>query len=110
MDYNSTNQPYVYSDSTSAEPLGKYTAKTFGWMFAGLLITFLVAMFGYTTGTIIYVFAIPYAYLVLAVAEIAVVIRADQQDVCRHGESAVLYLCGFKWYCLFRILLNVRHG
>ena len=74
MDYNSTNQPYVYSDSTSAEPLGKYTAKTFGWMFAGLLITFLVAMFGYTTGTIIYVFAIPYAYLVLGVAEIAVVI------------------------------------
>ena len=43
-------------------------------MFAGLLITFLVAMFGYTTGTIIYVFAIPYAYLVLGVAEIAVVI------------------------------------
>ena len=74
MDYNSTNQPYVYSDSTSVEPLGKYTAKTFGWMFAGLLITFLVAMFGYTTGTIIYVFAIPYAYLVLGVAEIAVVI------------------------------------
>ena len=46
MDYNSTNQPYVYSDSTSVEPLGKYTAKTFGWMFAGLLITFLVDMFG----------------------------------------------------------------
>ncbi len=37
-------------------------------MFAGLLITFLVAAFGYTTGTIIYVFAVPYAYLLLGVA------------------------------------------
>lgn len=74
MDYNSMNQPYIYSEEYAAEPLGKYTAKTFGWMFAGLLVTFLVSFFGYATGTIIYVFSVPYAYLLLGVAEIAVVL------------------------------------
>ena len=101
MDYNSTNQPYVYSDSTSAEPLGKYTAKTFGWMFAGLLITFLVAMFGYTTGTIIYVFAIPYAYLVLGVAEIAVVIFLS----ARINKMSVVFSAYFLMYDMVDLIL-----
>lgn len=74
MDYDYTNQPYAYSESGAVEPIGKYTAKTFGWMFAGLLVTFLVAVFGYATGTILYVFTVPYAYLLLGVAEIAVVL------------------------------------
>lgn len=74
MDFNSSNQPYTYSDSYSAEPLSRYTAKTFGWMFAGLLITFAIAYFGYATNTILYVFTIPYSYLLLGAAEIAVVL------------------------------------
>ena len=34
----------------AGESLGRYTAKTFGWMFAGLLITLIVAISMYVTG------------------------------------------------------------
>lgn len=71
---NNTQQYYSQSYDYPAESLGRYTSKTFGWMFAGLLVTFLVAFFGYATQTIVYVFAVPYAYLVLAGVELAVVI------------------------------------
>ncbi len=75
MDYQNVNQYYgAYDASREYEPLGKYTAKTFGWMFVGLLATFLIAMAGYVTGLVVYVFAIPYAVLVLGIAELAVVI------------------------------------
>ncbi len=61
---------YTYS----AEPLSVYTAKTFGWMFAGLLLTFLTAMAGYVTGAILYIFYVPYLTYVLLFAELGVVI------------------------------------
>ena len=56
------------------EPIGVYTAKAFFWMFLGLLTTFAVAFFGYATGTILYVFAIPYFHIVLLVVELGVVL------------------------------------
>ena len=54
--------------------LGTYTAKTFGWMFAGLLVTFLVAFSGYFTGWIALVAVIPYWFYLLFIAEIGVVV------------------------------------
>ena len=54
--------------------LGAYTAKTFGWMFAGLLVTFLVAFSGYLTGWIALVTMIPYWNYVLLIAELGVVV------------------------------------
>lgn len=74
------NQDYVNQGYQTAEPvygsetIGRYTAKTFGWMFLGLLVTFMVSVVGYATGTILYVFTIPYAFFVLGIAEIAVVL------------------------------------
>ena len=62
------------SENYAVESIGAYTVKTFAWMFLGLLATFGVALFGYATGTILYLFAIPYFHLVLLVAELAVVI------------------------------------
>lgn len=56
------------------ESLGRYTAKTFGWMFMGLLVTFAVAVGGYATGQILRVFYIPNWPFVLLIAELAVVI------------------------------------
>lgn len=56
------------------ESVGAYAAKTFLWMFLGLLTTFGVALAGYLTGAIVYVFAIPYFSIVLLVAELAVVL------------------------------------
>ena len=69
---NNTQQFYSQSYGYQAESLGRYTSKTFGWMFAGLLITFLTAFFGYATRTILYVFTIPYAYLILAAEKMSV--------------------------------------
>ena len=51
-----------YEAQVSGDSLGRYTAKTFGWMFAGLLITFIVAVGGYMTRAIIYVYQMPYWY------------------------------------------------
>lgn len=59
---------------TPSISLSTYTAKTFGWMFAGLLTTFLVALSGYMTGWIALVAVIPYWFYVLFIAEIAVVV------------------------------------
>lgn len=56
------------------ESISAYTVKTFLWMFLGLMTTFAVALFGYVTGTIVYVFAIPYFHIILLVAELAVVL------------------------------------
>ena len=36
-------QAYRQGANAPALSLGEYTAKTFGWMFAGLMVTFLVA-------------------------------------------------------------------
>lgn len=63
-----------YEVQVERESLGRYTAKTFGWMFAGLLITFAVAVGGLFTGTIAYVYSIPYWYYILFAAEIGVVL------------------------------------
>ncbi len=70
---NLNGQPYSAS-MNQTESIGNYTAKTFGWMFAGLIITFLIALFGYATGAVLYVFAVPYLYLILGIAELLLVI------------------------------------
>lgn len=75
MEYDVRNEGYQsVGVSSEVDPIGRYTAKTFGWMFLGLLVTFIVSMVGYLTGAIICVFTIPYAVFVLAIAELAVVI------------------------------------
>ena len=94
MEYQNLNQSYGAYDATQEyEPLNRYTAKTFGWMFAGLLVTFLVAMTAYMTGLVWYVFAIPYAVLVLGIAEVAVVLymsaRINKVSV---GTARALFL------------------
>lgn len=75
MDYQNLDQYYgAYGATQEYEPLNRYTAKTFGWMCAGLMITFLVAMAAYLSNLIWYVFAVPYAVLILGIAEVAVVL------------------------------------
>lgn len=74
------------------ESVGDYTAKTFQWMFLGLLTTFAVAFFGYYTGTIIFIFAIPYVPIVLLVAELAVVlILSARIQKLQGGTARVLF-------------------
>lgn len=69
------NQAYPQQQAvhTPSVSLGAYTARTFGWMFAGLMTTFGIALAGYMTGLIFYVTYIPYWYYVLLIAEVATV-------------------------------------
>lgn len=56
------------------ETLSSYTTKTFGWMFAGLGVTFLTALAFYATGLSALIMSMPFAFLLLGIAEFAVVI------------------------------------
>lgn len=68
------NQQSYGSAQLEAEPLHRYTAKTFGWMFAGLLLTFLISLTLYSTGLIYYVFSNSAIPIVLLLAELGVVL------------------------------------
>lgn len=57
-----------------AESVGQYTAKAFLWMFAGLMVTFLVALALVASGLIWQVFSVPNLHIVLLVGTLAVVI------------------------------------
>lgn len=54
--------------------LNQYMAQTFGWMFVGLMITFLLAAALALTGGVYYMFSIPYIMTILLIAELAVVL------------------------------------
>ena len=56
------------------ETLSSYTTKTFGWMFAGLGLTFVTALVFYATGLSAMLIMLPFAFVLLAIAEFAVVI------------------------------------
>lgn len=57
------------------DSIGSYTAKTFLWMFFGLLTTFFIALLGYTSRLTLYaLISIPYFHLIVLVAEVAVVL------------------------------------
>ena len=53
--------------------LNEYIARTFGWMFAGLLATFAVAAALSISGYVAYLFFIPYALPAVTIAELVVV-------------------------------------
>lgn len=54
--------------------LNQYVSRTFGWMFVGLMITFLLAAALAMTGAVVYLFVSPYIPIVLLIAEVAVVL------------------------------------
>lgn len=74
MNFNTANQSLNMTGNYAVEPLNRYVAKTFGWMFAGLMVTFLISLIGYSTGLIMYAFYVPYTFLILGIVEVAVVI------------------------------------
>ena len=93
-----SHEPYEfdrgYELAQQTRSLSQYTVRTFWWMFLGLAVTFGVALFGYMTGTIFYVFAIPYAHILLLAAELVVVLvlvgRLERLSV--GGARAMFFL------------------
>lgn len=68
------NQPVLRTDE-SGESLRRYTAKTFLWMFFGLLVSFAVSLVSYETLLPLRLVLIsPYAHLVITGLELVVVI------------------------------------
>lgn len=75
MSHNSFYDSERYREQYGGqESVGAYTAKSFLWMFLGLAVTFGVALFGYLTMAILYVFSIPYFHIVLLIVELSVVL------------------------------------
>ena len=75
--YNGNQYPRQYSfDSAYAPPLtlNQYIARTFGWMFLGLLLTFAVAVGMVLSGLVFSLMATPYVLIALTVVELIVVI------------------------------------
>lgn len=54
--------------------LNQYVSRTFGWMFVGLMITFLLAAALAMTGVVVVFFSNPYIPMILLIAEVAVVL------------------------------------
>ncbi len=54
--------------------LNQYVTQTFGWMFMGLMITFLLAAALALTSIVYYLFMIPYIMPILLIAELVVVL------------------------------------
>lgn len=61
------------SYAQGALTLNQYMVRTFGWMFVGLMVTFVLAAALAMTETVYYLFAIPYIHYILLIAEVAVV-------------------------------------
>lgn len=54
--------------------LNQYVSRTFGWMFMGLMVTFLLAAGLAMSGLVVYFFMNPYIPMVLLIAEVVVVL------------------------------------
>lgn len=66
---------YDFDSSYIRETLGSYTARTFFWMFLGLLVTFSTAWWGAMSGVVLrLLFTVPGIHLALLIAELVVVV------------------------------------
>ena len=103
-----------YKEAAYGDSLGRYTAKTFGWMFIGLLITFGVAIGMYMTDGLYYVSRVPGWYYILFIAEIGIVVLLHFR---RYGADRIFwkyqFLCAASIYDgrtdLFSRFLAVVH-
>ena len=64
----------MFSLENSKSPLYLHVAKTYAWMAAGLMITFLTALLFCWTGAILWVLTVPLSSVILLICELALVI------------------------------------
>jgi len=97
MSFEPLNQDGMnnYYDSTwqAQESLGEYTAKTYMWMFLGLLLTFGIGFSGYASGLVLYAFQTPFAIPVLTGLElITVLVLSMKITTLSIGMARFLFL------------------
>ena len=73
--------------------LSQYIARTFGWMFVGLMVTFALAAAMAYTGAVRFLFTIPGISIILLIAELAVVLIMSSGVQKRSvGATRMLFL------------------
>ncbi len=97
MSFEPLNQDGMnnYYDSTwqAQESLGEYAAKTYMWMFLGLLLTFGIGFSGYASGLVLYAFQTPFAIPVLTGLElITVLVLSMKITTLSIGMARFLFL------------------
>ena len=88
MDYNNYNRGYAEPAMTSAD----YMSRTYRWMACGLLITFAMA---YVTATTSLLYLVNSLYLVLTIAELALVIVLSSRVQNMSVEAARATFFGY---------------
>lgn len=73
--------------------LNQYMARTFGWMFVGLMVTFALSCALAVSGAVMYLFFIPAMPIILLVAEVVVVlVLAARVQKLSVGAARALFL------------------
>ena len=83
----------MYENNHSAQPIsiGRYTAKTFGWMFLGLAVTFAVMLGTYLSGLVTLFLSLP-AMAILAILELVTVFKLSASvDKLSTGASRAMF-------------------
>lgn len=86
----SAYDPYFYERS-----LADYSAKTFLWMFAGLLVTFVTAFLVYATGAIYMIFSFTPLLFILLIAEVGTVMLLSAKIRSLSPSAAVALFMGY---------------
>ena len=91
--YNKYTFDSDYARAANGLTLNQYVARSFLWMFIGLMVTFGTAYLGYMTGALIFVFFVPIMPVALVVAELAVVLVLSARiHKLKVGTARVLFL------------------
>ena len=87
MDENNMNNQMPVLRTEAGESLQHYTARTFLWMFLGLLVTFGVSVAGYVTLLPLRIFMLhPYAIFVLTGVELVLVLVLALTQLIHHTK------------------------
>ena len=84
-----------YGSYGMVETVGRYTARTFLWMFAGLAVTFGVAIAGFITGFSFRLLFNSFTYIGLLIAQIAVVLVLSARIHSLSGVTFSVYFILF---------------
>lgn len=74
MNNNFHDFDHSYSDQTGQSAISQYTAKTFAWMFLGLMITFMIGYGLYVSNLVYVILSVPFLHIGILIAEVAMVI------------------------------------
>lgn len=89
---NMNRYDFDSSYASAGLTLNQYISRTFGWMFVGLMVTFVLAAVLAATGAVYYLFSVPAIQYILLIAELAVVMIMSHNVQSRSvGTTRMLF-------------------